>query len=93
MEISTGPTEGADWEGDSVIEDEPVVDYGSSSDEEYVAPELPPAAELVYSAKAMTAELEQKIAQDLEQYVDYYGRKPFKHVINLDILGDNGLAR
>ena len=93
MEISISQAEGADWEADSIIEDEPLVDYLSSSDDEYIAPELPPAAELVYYAKAMTAEVEQKISQDLEQYVEYYGRKPFKDVMNLDILGDNGLAR
>ena len=93
MDTSTSQAKEGDWEVGSVIEDEPHGGYGSSSDEEYVAPELPPAAELVYHVKDMTAEVEQRITQDLEQYVNYHGRKPFKDVNNLDILGDNGLWR
>ena len=81
--------DGSDW---SMADAKEFTDdsSSSSSDDEHahVAPE-----DFIYGIKTLTPDLQQQLEQDMHQYVNYHGKKSFQNVLNLDILGDNGLAR
>ncbi|DBA67760.1 TPA: hypothetical protein ACH3X2_000073 [Trebouxia sp. C0005] len=65
-------------------------------DSDYSLPEeprLPFADQLLYTHQPLTAGIIQQLQEDLEQPVNYHGRQQFNDALNLEVFGDNGLAR